>query len=704
MTSATQGGIATDEILLAPTPLEGESYGSDPPAEIAAIGWVLPALWLVFAGGNAWAGVFVAGWAWGVAVLAELVGLAVIVVALTRRRVPRHLQVLVLAVAGATVAARAFVAVVGTPSYGTDEMAFDQYAAHLVLSGVNPYLHSMAPALARYQVPDIFRTWLLGGGAVTRLSYPAGSFLFYLPALAAGMHMQAATVTDIGAWVISGFVAWGLLPAQWRWTAPLLMLGGTYFGYSVGGVTGVLYLPFLAVAIARWDRFSEPGRGRLHRWAGPVCLGIACTVKQTPWFVVPFLVAGVYLEAARWAPERRGREVGAYLVAAASAFVALDLPWMVQAPGAFLRALGTPLFSPTVPGGEGLVGATMFMHLGGSLVWYTALGAAAALVGFCAYLSGYPESKRAIIPIVALIFFWPTRSFESYLIEMMPLALIGALTVRCDPVATKPKWLRLARAATGGFLALGGLALAGALVAGPPIQVKVVGKHSTGQMQSIDFLHVAVRNTSSRTITPHYSVIETGYDTAFWSVVKGPERLRPHQAARVEIEAPNTDSMPSTTSGFEVVAFTANPKAMAVSDVIRTSHLSTVLSPSSVGATTPVGEAIRVAVRLTNRVGNTVHKAGVPVTLGQVVYGQNAIVPGSARINGAPEGHSPVVALTNSEGVANFAVVGAQPLSQPVSFQAWVQVPGSSPVAYSNILSTRFVAAGQARPSSAKAP
>ena len=31
------------------------------------------------------------------------------------------------------------------PDYGTDEIAFDQYAAQLALHGINPYLHSMAP-------------------------------------------------------------------------------------------------------------------------------------------------------------------------------------------------------------------------------------------------------------------------------------------------------------------------------------------------------------------------------------------------------------------------------------------------------------------------------------------------------------------------------------------------------------------------------
>ena len=70
------------------------------------------------------------------------------------------------------------------PDYGTDEIAFDQYAAQLALHGINPYLHSMAAAFPLFHVSPNGYTFLLNGRPVTTLSYPALSFEAYLPLLA----------------------------------------------------------------------------------------------------------------------------------------------------------------------------------------------------------------------------------------------------------------------------------------------------------------------------------------------------------------------------------------------------------------------------------------------------------------------------------------------------------------------------------------
>ena len=77
----------------------------------------------------------------------------------------------------------AYLEVLRQPAYGTDEVAFDQYAAELLRHGMNPYAHSVLPALQRFLVPPIYHTYLLNGSEVDRFSYPALSFLFYIPAL-----------------------------------------------------------------------------------------------------------------------------------------------------------------------------------------------------------------------------------------------------------------------------------------------------------------------------------------------------------------------------------------------------------------------------------------------------------------------------------------------------------------------------------------
>ena len=86
-----------------------------------------------------------------------------------------------------------------SPDYGTDEIAFDQYAAQLALHGINPYLHSMAAAFPLFHVSPNGYTFLLNGHPVTSLSYPALSFEAYLPMLALGATTQAAVWVDVAA-------------------------------------------------------------------------------------------------------------------------------------------------------------------------------------------------------------------------------------------------------------------------------------------------------------------------------------------------------------------------------------------------------------------------------------------------------------------------------------------------------------------------
>jgi uncharacterized membrane protein len=56
------------------------------------------------------------------------------------------------------------------PAYGTDEMAFDQYAAQLFLHGIDPFRRSMGPAFAQFQVSPNGYTFQLNGTPVTALS------------------------------------------------------------------------------------------------------------------------------------------------------------------------------------------------------------------------------------------------------------------------------------------------------------------------------------------------------------------------------------------------------------------------------------------------------------------------------------------------------------------------------------------------------
>ena len=183
------------------------------------------------------------------------------------------------------------------PDYGTDEVAFDQYAAQLALHGINPYLHSMAAAFPLFHVSPNGYTFLLNGQPVTKLSYPALAFEEYLPLLAMGITTQAAVWTDVAAWALGAMVLYAVLPRKLAPLAAVVVSLDVFTGYAVGGVTDFLFMPLLIGAAAGWDRFAWT-RGPAA-WRGPVLMGLAMAVKQTPWLIVPFVVGGIVLESRR---------------------------------------------------------------------------------------------------------------------------------------------------------------------------------------------------------------------------------------------------------------------------------------------------------------------------------------------------------------------------------------------------------------------
>jgi len=646
----------------------------------------MAAAWLLFAGIEVWTGSVLVTWILPVALVTELVALCALAWIWGRRAVPQWLQITLLVCAAVTILSRCYLLVLGKPAYGTDEIAFDQYASQLFfLHGINPYAHSMGPALNLFQVPDVFHTYTLTGQEVTRLSYPAGSFLFYIPALLIGLRMQAAVVVDALAWVASMFLAWRLLPDRGKWVVLPIATEIIYLGYAAGGVTDSLYLPFLMLAYWRWDRFGDPTERSVARWIGPVMIGLAATIKQTPWFAIPFLVSGVAIES-----HMRGqdwRRIGArYSAMAFAAFMALNLPFIAMDPIAWAKGVTTPVFAHMIPAGQGLIGLTMFEHFGGQLRFYSYASVLIVVVTFSLYLGWYKTMKRLWPILIPISFFWPNRSFSSYMVMMLPAVLVGVTTARHN---FAPGW-RPARVVFVGALTTTGACLVAAMTMSPTLSLQVLGERSTGQLQSIDHLSVRVTNHSESPITPHFTITPGGQQTSFWYRTTGPAAIPPHATVVEGLEAPNTESMPGMNGGFIVDAFSDQPAQLATSPTVRPPLESALLTPQSVDDQVRTGKSILLTVQLINQIGGPRTIGGVTVALSQVVYSQDGLLPGEASINGSSEGQTPILGRTDNSGMVVFKVAGVQAQSDPVFFQAWLVPPSGVPTGYSNIVSVQF--------------
>ena len=570
------------------------------------------------------------------------------------------------------------------PAYSTDELSFDQYAAQLVVHGLNPYTHSMAGAPPLYHLsPDAY-SYTITGHPIKALSYPSLSFLLYVPFMLFGWYTELGSALDVVGWVATVLLLFVLLPRELRAVALLLSSIDVYLAFAVGDVTDMLYIPLLMIAAYKWDRF---GRVRGWRsWIGPVALACAMGIKQTPWPVLGFVLLALGMDEydrnrdLRAALQRAWRYLRIVLIA----FLVPNLPWLIMAPGAWFRGVFTPLVSNLVPSGQGLISLTLFAHLGGgSLSIYSVALVMVALLLVVIFMGTYPLLRPATFLLAALAYFVAARSQTNYLVSLVPPTLLAAVSAgpevraltaipgRVWGVLRDIRWVWI----TGACTAVVAIVFAYALLVASPLYVKIVGIRTTGYLAGIRALVLNVRNETGRALTPYYTIQTDHGDSTFWDRWSGPKTLAPHQRATVEIQAPNVQGELGLGDGFSVLAFTSGPGTVSVSHRFLLNIWRTAFIPQAFNIAEPVGKRLKLQVDILDHFDNAVNRAGVGVYLSQLRYVGRGIRKGTAKIFGAPgtkndgvPGKSNIVSYTNSHGVATFYIVGVRPGGVPVTF------------------------------------
>ena len=562
------------------------------------------------------------------------------------------------------------------PAYGTDEVAFDQYAAQLLSHLHNPYQHSMAPALRMFHVSQYVTTFRLDGTPLTQVSYPDLSFLIYVPFVLLGWTTQLANAVNAGAWAVSVLLAYVLLPRSAKPMAIIFSSTIIYTGFALGGVSDALYLPLLIVAVYRWDRFPELSGWRA--WVSPVALGLAMSVKQTPWLILGFLALGLFLDAELEGARRRGIDAAvSYVARAVIAFVVVNLPFIVIDPVAWLRGALSPIVSGLIPEGQGWIALSTFLGVGGgTLVAYTALLACALICAVVLFVVAYPRTKLLVPLMPAFVLIFSSRSFASYLVMLALPAVVAACSVRVNwsqaPSLAAVFWGSLRRRiAVLGAIGLVTVTLLIAVLLPPPLSLSITRVYGSGGQFAINRVALRATNGSGQSVTPVFAAKTGGEITAPWLVISGPARLGPGQIGQYVVQAPNYQAQQPGGGGFRMVALTTSPAAMSVSAPYLPAvwHLS--IQPYQVNTPIPPGVAITFSVSVVDNLGRPVRRAGIPVTMRQSSYysvGQRG--HSYARVNDAPLGTRATHAPTDARGVARFVVVGVTSSLEPIYFQA----------------------------------
>jgi hypothetical protein len=666
---------------------------------------VLAAISLFVGGFNAWQGAIPLPWIGIVGMGAMLTAMVLAVLAATAPDTEqlRRIDVATLVAGLCVLAGWATSHLYFTVGYGTDEAAFVHRSAQLLLTGVNPYGADLSDALNTFHVPIHYSTMLMDGNTAASLSYPPLPILLTAAAIPLTGGVQSVPVVTLVALAASTVLGYLLLPVPWRPLAVVSCVGlPIMFWFATSGLITLVALPFLIVAAAGWTRVGAGGVLGRSGVGRAVCLGLAAASQPLAWFVVPFAVAGLWLlRRGQLDAPRAARLTLRYTLIAAAVFAAVNLPFVVWDPGAWLHGITETLTQHAIPLGQGAVALSLYFGLGGGAVdWFNYAGALTGLGLFALYLVWFRRLGPAAWILPWLAFFPASRSLAGYFMLLVPLWLVSVLTTRQEEFTRAARlpwprpggvWARRPALVLFAVLIPALAAITVAFATPQPLRLEVTGMQTGGQLQSVWQLRVKVTNTSTEPLRPQFATNPSGYPSTRWNILAGPPELPAGDTAEYQLAAANRGSMPAMVTPFVVHAYTAAPRTVSSSARVAPQPFTVTLKPDYVNAPQRPGQTVTVTAALRAPSGALVRQAGVRVALGQIVYAEAGPLAGEANINNADQGRSPGFATTGPDGLATFQLRCASTQPRPIYFQAWIEETGGYPFGYSEVVSVLWV-------------
>lgn len=567
---------------------------------------------------------------------------------------------------------------VGRSAYGTDVGALMQAAGQALANGGRLYGVSWPDALREFSAgAPPAPTVLLDGTTVGDFGYPplgAALTAMLIPLMPGA---PTAAVVAVAALVLATVLLFAILPAPLRPAAVLVCVGLEALPrYALAGYPAVMSLPLLLLGLNGFTSIGAGGRLRRRDVVRAACLGLAAATHQLAWFLLPFVLAAIWLLRRGELPARTTSRVvlvrfGGLVVAS---WVAVNAPFAAQGVGRWLRGTTEPLVQAAVPHGQGLVGLVQFSGDGtGRLQWFAFAAIAAGAGALAWFVLDIRRAGPAVFVLPWLLFFLAVRSQDGYYLLYTPIWLLGLATLIQPPQFVRahrvrlpsswPDWARAAMAATLPAVAVACAAVA--VLTPPPLRLEVTDWRETPS-GGIWQVEARVTNRTDRPLEPHFSV-SRGSQTipGVWSVISGPLRLGAGQVHRYTLVT--TDGAVAAGAPRWLRATTASPGTVSsVRLPAQPTRLGTVLvGPSRLPAVAP-GTPVRLRVQLTDGSGRDLARSGVPITvLARWVDGFGS-VDDVLLINGRPPDAGRAVAVTDASGRAGFEVTSHAAQQVPI--------------------------------------
>lgn len=449
------------------------------------------------------------------------------------------------------------------PRYGTDSMLFAEQSVQLVLNGQNPFT---AVFTTEFNQPlwGSFPTFLRNGSHVTSLSYPALSFLYFIPQGLLGIPNLNLTVVVVFSVVLLYLTVRSprqliLAPILLALMMPSIVL------FSAAGVFDILWvLPILlAMHAIEKNRFNT----------AMVLIGLAFATKQTPWMIAPFIGIWIYHESSSVTDAVMNLTRSGLIVL--TAFIIPNLPFMVWDFTAWVTSVATPLASTTAPlvkQGNGPVSLAVTGHIQLTKSFFTTL----LFVCFATALSVYTlyiKKLKWIAWIIPAIVLWANyRSLQNYFVFFVPIAYQALLIQYKSSGSLLPNQkttdeihvpspaqasMKTRRKLLAGILGSASFITASSFLqdvnaSSAKIRIENIIPRDPQNLFRVTHLSVTIKNNESEPIEPRFHTLHNATVSHFyWKIVDGPEQVKPSETATFIIQSPEPQAaFPYKTEGL----------------------------------------------------------------------------------------------------------------------------------------------------------
>jgi uncharacterized membrane protein len=320
------------------------------------------------------------------------------------------------------------------PTYGTDVIAFAHGGGEILLNGENPYAASPDEVREVAERFGVQLTRTSDGSVIDWLiSYPSAHVLSFTAFLAVGLSDLRWGILIVELLALA--VIWRALSPKARLFAPLVLLLEPFLAvvFTGGGVTDWLWVLPVAIAAICLNR-------GLYGYAG-LALGVACAVKQHPWFVVPFVLVWVVqtlrAESGNKLSDGAKDSLGAFVFGVGAGFLVPNLPFLLWDPGSWLKSVLSPALGEMVADGHGLallVARDLVGLPSGVFAGLVGFGIVAGLVVYARYFDRLQNLLWVIPPVIMFLSY---RSLHSYFVFWLPIAVLW-LDLRMNSPQNRP--------------------------------------------------------------------------------------------------------------------------------------------------------------------------------------------------------------------------------------------------------------------------